>query len=266
MTGRIMHHLILTAAIALGAINHAYAETFTLAVQPILPAAQTAKAYKPLSDYLAKKTGHKFELVTSPNFLAYWQEMKKGQYHFVIDGAHLTDYRIQKLGYKPLVKVLDVVSFSLVTGPDTLVFEATELVGKPVATLASPSAGALIIEQLFNHPIRQPVPIEVTNAQEAVNKVLSNEVNAAIIPTPMVGANPDLNVVTTTDQFPHIAISASRTVTDEVASAVTKAMLEASETPDGQQMLSKINFPGFEKATAELYHGRSDILKSVWGY
>lgn len=247
-------------------MSTAQAEKFTLVVQPILPATKTAEAYKPLADYLSKNTGHQFDLVTSPNFLAYWQDIKKGQFDFVLDAAHLTDYRIKKLGYTPLAKVLDVVSFSLVTGPDVLVFEASELVGKPVASLASPSRGALIIEQLFTHPIRQPILVEVTNAQDAIKKVLDGSASGAVIPSPLVGANPGLNVVSTTEQWPHMALSASKKVPADVASKVAQAMTGAANSAEGQAMLSAINLPGFEKATPDLYNGYAEILKSAWGY
>ena len=266
MIKRTFRRCVILLAVLLGHGASAYAATYSLIVQPILPSSETAKAYAPLVRYLSKETGHTFELKTSPNFLAYWQDMKKGQYDFVIDGAHLTDYKIQKLGYTPLAKVLDVVSFSLVTGPDVLVFEASELVGKPVASLASPSRGALIIEQLFTHPIRQPVLVEVKNAQDAVQKVIDGEAVGAVIPTPLVGAFAGLNVVSTTEQWPHVALSAARSVPGDVASKVKDAMINASNSEEGRAMLAAINFPGFENATPELYQGYSDILKSAWGY
>ena len=266
MIQRTVRRCVILLAIILSHSIPAYAETYSLIVQPILPSTETAKAYAPLIDYLSKQTGHKFELKTSPNFLAYWQDMKKGQFDFVMDAAHLTDYKIKKLGYTPLAKVLDVVSFSLVTGPDVLVFEASELVGKPVASLASPSRGALIIEQLFTHPIRQPVLIEVKDAQEAVEKVLDGEAVGAVIPSPLVGAFEGLNVVSTTEQWPHVALSAARSVPKDVTDKVKKAMINAANTPEGQAMLDAVNFPGFENATPEIYGGYSDILKSAWGY
>jgi len=247
----------------------AQADTFTLLVQPTLPATQTAKSYGPLIDYLNKHTGHTFKLKTSPNFLSYWQEIRdinREQYSFVLDGAHLTDYKIKKLSYRPVVKILDVVSFSLVTGPDVLVFEASELVGKPVASLASPSLGALTIEQLFNHPIRQPLLIEVTDAQNAIRKTLKGTVTGAVIPTPLIGGYPDLNVVSTTEQVPHMGLSAARSVPVEVSQKVSEVLINASNTKEGQAMLSEVNLPGFEKATKEIYDGHSDILKSAWGY
>jgi phosphonate transport system substrate-binding protein len=183
-----------------------------------------------------------------------------------MDGAHLTDYKIRKLGYSPLAKVLDVVSYSLVTGPDVLVFESSELVGKPVASLPSPSRGALVIELLFPHPIRQPVLLEVRDAQSAIRKALSGEAVGAVIPTPLIGSFPGLNVVSTTDQWPHVALSASRSVPKDVADKVTNALLNASNTREGKAMLNLTNLPGFEKATPELYDGYADALKSAWDY
>jgi len=270
MVGHTIKRYISVAVLMLGFFAPAaQADTYTLIVQPILPATETTKVYAPLISYLSKQTGHTFKLVTSPNFLSYWQEIKdinREQYSFILDGPHLTDYKIKKLSYRPLVKVLDVVSFSLVTGPEVLVFEASELVGKPVASLASPSLGALVIEQLFNHPIRQPLLVEVTNAQDAIRKALNGDVSGAVIPTPMVGSFPQLNVVSTTDQWPHVALSAARSVPADVSQKVTDALINAGNSPDGQAMLSELNFAGFEKATPELYDGYSDILKSVWGY
>ncbi|MCW8963178.1 MAG: phosphate/phosphite/phosphonate ABC transporter substrate-binding protein [Gammaproteobacteria bacterium] len=266
MIGHSIKRYALAVLLLLGATPLASADTYTFIVQPILPPSQTAKAYDPLIKYLNNATGHTLQLKTSPNFLAYWQDIKKGQFHFVLDGAHLTDYRIKKMGYKPLVKVLDVVSYSLVTGPDVLVFEPSELVGKSVASLASPDRGALTIEQLFNHPIRQPILIEVTNAQDGIQKALNGEVSGAVIPTPLVGNFPQLNVVSTTDQWPHVALSASRSVPSDVAQSVSDALINASNSPEGTAMLSAINFPGFEKATPAIYDGYSDKLKSAWGY
>lgn len=269
MVGNTTKRCLIALSLLLGLVPIAQAATYSLIVHPILPANQTAKAYAPLIKYLSEQTGHTFKLETSPNFLSYWQEIRninREPFSFILDGAHLTDYQIKKLSYRPLVKVLDVVSYSLVTGPEVLVFEASELVGKPVASLASPSRGALIIDQLFTHPIRQPLLVEVTNAQDAIRKVLKGDVSGAIIPSPLVGGFPDLNVVSTTDQWPHVALSAARSVPPDVAQKVTTVLLNASNTPAGKAMLDDLNFPGFEKATPEIYDGYSEILKSAWGY
>ncbi len=257
---------LLLFILLLGLSSASAAGTYSFIIQPILPAKKTEVAYAPLIAYLNEKTGHTFELETASNFLSYWQEMKKGKYDVVVDAAHLTDYRAQKMGYRPTAKVLNVVSFTLVTGEDVFAFEPSELVGKRIASLASPSRGALTLDAFFDNPVRQPILLEVTNAQEAIDKVLNKSAHGAIIPTPLAGANPQLNIVTTEEQWPHMALSVSPDVPEDVATALQTALLEASNSPKGQTMLEQINLPGFEKADSNLYRGYSDILKSFWGY
>jgi len=266
MAKQIIKRFFLAALFLTGLTTSAFADTYTFVVQPFLPSAETKKAYTPMADYLSKQTGHDIKLVTSPNFLAYWQTMKKGGYDLVLDAAHLTDYRANKMNYRVLAKVLDVVSLSLVTGEDVFVFEPGELVGKRIASLASPSRGAVVLEEFFPNPIRQPVIVEVTNAQDAVKSVLEGKASGAIIPSPLVGGFPQLNVVTTTDQWPHIALSASSRVPADVAKKIQDAMINASKTPAGQKMLEDINLPGFELADAARYKGYEKTLKGVWGY
>lgn len=258
--------IVLAVFLIAGVSTNTLADTYSFIVQPFLTSAETKKVYAPLAKYLSEATGHTIQLKTSPNFLAYWQTMKKGGYDLVLDAAHLTDYRAAKMNYKVLAKVLDVVSLSLVTGEDVFIFEPGELVGKRIASLASPSRGALVLDEFFPNPIRQPILVEVTNAQEAVQKVLDKKASGAIIPSPLVGGFPQLNLVKTTDQWPHIALSASSKVPAEVAKKIQDAMVNASKTPEGQKMLEEVNLPGFELADAKRYKGFSDLLKGVWGY
>lgn len=245
----------------------ALAADYTLVVQPILPKEDLVRAYTPLANYLSERTGHNIRLVTAPNFLGYWERSKQeGTYDFILDAAHLTAYRIDRMGYEPLAKLPDVVSFSLVTGPDTLLFEANDLVGKRVATLGSPSLGAVRIAEMFTNPMRQPVIVEVEDSAEAVEKVLSGEVVGAMIPTPLVQATPGLNTVITTPQVPHMALSAAPNVPAELKASVREALIEAGQTPAGRAMLEQINLPGFEPASARQYEGYSVLLQGTWGY
>ena len=104
--------MVLSISIVLLTPLTAIAETYSFIVQPFQSSVDTKRVYLPLAKYLSSMTGHKIELKTSPNFLAYWQSMKKGQYDLILDAAHLTDYRAEKMEYTVLAKVLDVVSLS----------------------------------------------------------------------------------------------------------------------------------------------------------
>ena len=249
------------------AATTAQAATYTFVVQPILPPDRTIKAFTPLTDYLSKNTGHTFKLVTSLNFLSYWQNMKKpGKYDFILDAAHLTDYRLKRMNYKVLVKRADAVSYTLVTGENADVLDPEELIGKSLATIGSPSLGMLRLEEMFPNPLRQPVIVEVDNSPDSIQMVLDGKVLAAIVPTPLVGGFPELLTITVTEQVPHTAISAAPNVPADVQSAVKQLLLDASKTPEGQKMLADIKFPSFEATNAKAYEGFAGLLEGVWGY
>lgn len=245
----------------------AQAATYTFVVQPILPPAQTKKAFLPLTKYLSKQTGHEIKLVTSINFLSYWETMKKGdKYDIILDAAHLTDYRLKRMGYKVLAKRADVVSYTLVTGEGADILDAEELIGKSIASIGSPSLGMLRVEEMFPNPLRQPAIVEVDNSIDSIKKVLEGKAIGAMVPTPLVGAYPDLISVTTTEQVPHTAISASPRVPADVQNAISNALINADKSPAGQKMLEDINFPSFEKTAPGAYSGYAELLQGTWGY
>ncbi len=243
------------------------AATYTLSVQPIVPAKQIEKNYKPLADYLSKKTGDTFIIKSYQNFLTYWIKMKKGKnMDFVLDAAHFTDFRIQRKGYKVLVKQPGTVSFTVVTSEDNFVFDMEELISKKIATMPSPGLGAVRLYQMFPNPVRIPLCIQADDSIDAVNKVLDGSVDAAIIPSPLVGNYDMLNSVISTEPVPHMALSAAPNVPDEVAQKVKAALLDATNTADGKKLLESLKITGYETADAQMYAGFSDLLEGVYGY
>ncbi len=257
---------VLAASVAAGAAG-AGAQELSLVVQPIQSPEATRQAFEPLAEYLSDASGHDVRLVTARNFVAYWETMKKGDtYDLVLDAAHLTDYRIKRMGYTPLAKVASVVSFALVTHEDNPIFEPKELIGKPVAAQASPSIGAVRLAEMFPSPLRQPVIVRVNNAGEAARKVRDGEAAGALIPSPMVGAFSYLYTVQTTPQIPHMALSASPRVPEDAQRAIRDALINAGNSRGGRQLLDHLRFQGFEPASPEIYEGYARLLQGVYGY
>jgi len=243
------------------------AEQFNLFVQPVQSQAVTEKAFAPLASYLASQTGHKYQVMTTLNFVTYWQRMRRGdEFDLVLDAAHFTDYRVKKMGYEVLVKLPDTVSYSLVTNESTLLFDADELIGKKVATAPSPSLGGVRLTQLYPNILRQPVSVPTNNFTDALNRVRKNLITGALVPTPLVNNDSTVNTVLTTEPVPHMALSASKKLNSDLKNTIRKALLNAHKTPEGQAMLQQINFPRFEATSAREYDGFADMLEDVWGY
>jgi ABC-type phosphate/phosphonate transport system substrate-binding protein len=240
-------------------------------IQPILSEEQTQRAYKPLADYLGQATGKRVVIRTLPNFLAYWEVARQDSgYHLVLDAAHFTDYRAQKLGFKVLAKVPEGVSYSLIVSAEALVIDPIELVGKTVATPGAPSIGAARLNAMYPNPVRQPVIVDSGTAEAGIQMVVKNKTLAAIVPTPLVSQQMaqggGVSVVTTTELIPHIAFSASPKLDAATRDKIRNALVNAANTDAGRAMLKAVNFERFDPATEQIYSGQSNILKEYWGY
>lgn len=250
---------------------HARGDTLVLAVQPVLGEAQTREAFKPLADFISKVSGKTCVVYTRPNFMAYWETMRKGdEYDLILDAAHFTDYRVKKLGYTILAKIPDSVSYTLVVRDDNPIIDPMELVAKRVATLGIPSIGAARLNAMFPNPVRQPLIVEVNSAEAGLDMVLKGTVFAAILPTPIVSqqmrAGGGLSVVTTTEPIPHVALSAAPSVDAAIRERVRQALLEADKTLAGKAMLKAIGFDRFVPATPALYDNQARVLQEYWGF
>ena len=255
-------------AILLLSINNSHADEYHLAIQPILPQKELLNDFQPLADYLSQATGHTITIHTERNFLFYWTKMRKGREGFdlVLDAAHFTDYRIKNHGYRVLAKFPDTVSFSLVTSEDSFILEPEELIGMRVATLPSPSLGALRLEEMFPNKMRMPHFIWEFNTTVVVDKIRSGDIDAGIIPSRLASTYSDLNIILTTEPVPHMGLSASPDVPEEVASKIQSALLDADKTPEGKKMLEALRLQAFQPADANTYDGYSRLLEGVFGY
>lgn len=244
------------------------AAEYSLTIQPILSEDKTQEAYQPLADYLSSQTGQTITLITHRNFTFYWNKMRNQQQGFdlVLDAAHFTDYRVKKQGYQVLAKLPDTVSFSIVSHEDNFYMDADELTSKRIATMPSPSLGAMRLQELYPNPMRVPIYIYERNTRRAVDSVLSGKVDAAIIPTRLVAEYSGLNTVETTEPVPHMALSASAEVPTDIVEKIRTALLTANTTPEGQKMLAAINATKFEAADSTTYDGYSKLLEGVFGY
>lgn len=249
----------------------AASDTLVLAIQPVLNEAKTRAVFKPLAKYIENAAGIKCVIRTSPNFFAYWDTTRKGkEYNLVLDAAHFTDYRIQKFGYEVLAKLPDTVSYSLVVRDDLPIIDPLELVGRSIATLGVPSVGAARLNAMFPNPARQPIIVEAASTEEGMKMLLDKKVFAAIMPTPIIARQmaegAGIQLVTTTEPIPHMAISAATSVDPNIREKIRQALLTANANNNGIEMLKRIGFERFEPATADIYKGYSTTLKEYWGY
>lgn len=237
-------------------------EDLTLVIQPILGMEKTKDAFLPLATYISKITGKTVQIKTYPNFITYWNETRNGgDFDLILDAAHFTGYRAKELGFEILAKVQGTVSYSIIVPDTALVLDIDELVGKKIATLGPPSMGAAKMALLFDNPLRQPFVYETENSEQALDLLATDEVDAAIIPTPLVGSLAGISVVTTTEPSQHIALSASPALSSDIRDYIRDGLIYANSSLEGRQMLMDIGISGFENPNTDRYVLAADLLQ-----
>jgi len=238
-----------------------------MVVQPINSEATTEANYRPLVEYLSKRTGRQIELRPVNNYLIFWgMARRKDQFDIALDAAHMTSYRVAMHDHRVIAKVPSRVSYSLVTTDDSLILDPDELVGKRVATLPSPGLGAIRLLEMYPKLMSQPVLVRATNTEDAIAKLRAGSVGAAVIPTPLVSNFEGISVVEVTDSVPSPAISVGPKVSAQTAKDLRKALLEMANSEQGRAVLEGAHLSGFEAADNSTYEGYHSLLDGVWGY
>jgi phosphonate transport system substrate-binding protein len=242
-----------------------------LGVAPLLDEAETRAQFQPLCTYLAAITRLPCRVGTTPNFLSYWETMRQGKdYNLILDEAHFTDYRVQKMNYTVLAKIPDTVTYSLIVPRNTKWDDPARLAGRRIATLGIPSMGAAQLNGLFPKAAKQPIIVEVDSAAYGFALLSAAKVAAAILPTPLVreeivrGA--PLRVLLSTVPLPHMAVSAAPGIGPELRRSLRLALLNANQNDAGRSMLARIGIERFDPANATVYKGQARILQEYWGY
>jgi ABC-type phosphate/phosphonate transport system substrate-binding protein len=261
---------LLALCVTLG-VARADVSELVLGVAPLLDEAETRAQFQPLCDYLAHAAQLPCRITTRPNFLSYWETMRRGkEYNLILDEAHFTDYRAQKMGYVVLAKIPNTVTYSLIVPRAAKLDDPARLVGRRIATLGIPSMGAALLNGLFPKPSKQPIPVEVDNAAEGFELLRDAKVAAAILPTPLVreqivrGA--PFRVLLSTAPLPHMGFSAAPEISPELRQVLRQALLNANKTDAGRAMLANLGIERFDPANATVYAGQGRILKEYWGY
>jgi len=246
----------------------AMAADYTLAVEPNYPPAQAQQVYKPLLDYLSKSTGHRFILKTATNYHVYWRDLRSGaKTDFAFEEAHFTDYRHERQGFTPLVRVAEGTRYSLLADAPVAEGGIQGLIGYRVVSMPAPSMGYLLLGDLYKNPIAQPeIQSVAANWKDGVEMVFSQETEAAMVPNYIAQTYPNLMVVSESREFTGRALSAGGTVPADVRKAVTEAMLKLHEDDSLYEVLVELGASQFVPATAAEYAGSERLLRGVFGY
>lgn len=246
----------------------ASAANYTVTVEPNYPASQAQDIYKPLMAYLGRATGHTFTLKTVNNYHGYWRDvLANAPVDFAFEEAHFADFRAQRQGFIPLVRVAEPTQFSLLVSPENTAVGPQGLMAGTIVSMPSPSLGYLFLGELYPNPIAQPeIASSAQTLKDGVDAVFAQEAMGAMVPVYIAQQYPNLESVHLSRSLPGRALSASGKVPANVRAAVTDAMLKLHQDPNLIDVLTEIGTAQFVKTSAAEIAGNERMLRRVFGY
>lgn len=262
-----------STSVALGALllisaQAANAADYTVLVEPNYPPAQAREVYAPLMAYLAKATGHRFFIKTTPNYHVFWRDMRaNAATDFAFEEAHFADYRINRQKFTPLVRVADPTKFTLLVNDAMAAGGAQSLVGHRIVSMSAPSLGYLLLGDIYKNPISQPeIQSVAKNWKDGVDMLFAGETDGAMVPNYIAREYPNLVAVNESREFTGRAFSAAPTVPAGVRTAVANAMLQLHKDDALYSVLNDIGATQFVPTTRADYAGAEVLLRDVFGY
>ena len=244
----------------------ASAAEYSIVIQPQYTPERSEQVFRPLLDYLNTVTGHTFNLITPRDFHHYWLQIQAGEKpDLILDEAHLTDLRIKRDGYIPLVRVAEDISYSLLTSINYADESTDVFVGRKVVTMPSPSLGYLLLADKFNNPMAQPdVRSGAQSWSDGIEILFALEAEATMSPSWLVDNYPNLHAVFTSVTYPGMTLSAGAGVDAELRESIKYALLTLHEREEYFEALAELNTSHFVPASVTDYKNYSRLLDLIY--
>lgn len=234
--------------------------TYSFSVAPQFERRQLFRIWQPIVDDLQRRTGLRFELVTSLSVGEYDSDVKNGRYDFIYVNPHMMPLIEKQPGYQPLIRDSAPLHGILVVRKDSPLQRVEDLRDK---TLAVPSMSALGASLLLRAELDRDFGVKpqaiiakthssvflhvvngLADAGGSVQKALSEQDERV---------RDSLKVLHRTRDVPSHPVAGHQRVSVKVREQVRQAFLEMSADPQGRALLAEVPMREAVAASVEDY-------------
>lgn len=251
------------------------AQALILTAPPRESAADAAKLYQPLADYLSKLLGVEVKYEFPGNWLSYQNNMRDDKYDIVFDGPHFISWRIANAGHEALVRLPGDLQFVLVTDKDNdKINKPDDLIGKPICGISPPNLSTLSVLDYYRNPVRQPM---IKGIKGGMGKVLKSFMqdkicDAAVLRTTYFKKKltdedrAKLKVVVTSKAMPNQGISVSKRLSAELKEKIKKSLTVGDGVAVTQAIVKRFGgkqAKSFIPTSSTEFNGFNNLLEGV---
>ena len=241
-----------------------HANKYTLVIEPTFPVEQGKRVYKPLQQWLSKKTGHDIEVVIDNNYYFYWRNANGSRTpDFTFDAPHVAAFRAKKKGYKAIATTVEPLSYHLIALDEPQEGESIQdfLVSKKIVMLPSPSLASVFFNQWFTDLFAAPnKDVSALSWLEAVEIVFDGGAQAAIVPDWMFNLYPNFASLKQSANIPGTTFMASPNLPQDVVDNFQTALLSLQNDEAAYDVLVELNTEGFKKPNLKDYDELMKLL------
>lgn len=220
---------------------------FTFGVVPQFEPRRLHAVWVPIISELERRTGRRFEFVTTLTISDFEKELAAGRFDFVYANPFQILNEIDKQRYEPLVRDRAPLRGILVVRRDSPIQRPADLAGKVVAMPSPNALGASLLLRAdlerIHHVTVKPLYVKThSSVYLHVAKGLADAGGG--VEKTLLEQDPEirelLRVVYTTRPMPSHPVAAHPRVPRKEREAVRRAFLELAKTPEGQELLARV--------------------------
>ncbi len=234
---------------------------------------QGIELYGPLADHLTKLLGNKVIYRHPRDWLRYQRDIRRDEFDIVFDGPHFVSWRILHRSHTVLAKLPGKLDFYFITHANSEINKPKDLVLRKVCSIPPPNLTSLVLLNVLNSPIREPIIESVTGGMPAViRKLSSRECDAGVVRKSFFDKKlskekrSQFKVIYSSHAIPNQAITASQRVKSVDIDKIIKSITEG----DGVDVTNNIikRFAGskvssFVAADKKDFEGQNQLLEGV---
>jgi hypothetical protein len=261
----------LSAIFAMGAIRAAEpGEMLVFAAAPRESEAAATAIYAPIADYLSAVLGRPVAYRYVGDWGVYRTHMLRGEYDLVFDGPHFNGYRLEKLQHQVLVRLPGGFQFAIIARDDLVFKGMRQLYRNSFCAFAPPNLGTLVLLDLFDNPMRQPLILAAASSEQIYQGVVARRCTAGMLPLAhfrQLDRDGRVRILYTSDALPNQALSAGPRVTAAERARLVSALTSPTALAPTAALRTAWKVDGgLMRADAEDYAPPARYLRNEWGF
>lgn len=239
-------------------------EIYTFSVVPQFERRMLFGIWQPIVDELEKRTGAKFQLVTSLSVSDYENDAHRGLYDFIYANPYLIPQVLD--AYVPLIRDEKPLRGLLVVRKDSPYQKVEDLQGKKLAVPSMSALGAsLLMRAELDRQFKVKTEVVLAKTHSSVFlHVINGFADAGGSVQKTFAEQPDrvrdsLRVLHQTGEVPSHPLAAHTRVPEALRTKIRQAFIDLSATPEGRKLLGEIPMQKAVPATPAEYKALGEL-------